>query len=587
MQETQRQVEPLGPPCPSCGAALRGQPAFCPACGLPLAATTGQLPSNRLLAGRYRVIQLLARGGMGAVYLAEDTRLANAQVAVKEMSSAFTRGDTAAFERAVTEFEREAAMLARLRHPHLPRVSDRFEEDGKHFLVMEYIHGETLRQLAARAGGRLPLAQALDFVDQLCDVLAYLHSQEPPIIYRDLKPANVMVVAGDASRVETQPHTQQPRTPQIVLIDFGIARFYRPGLNSDTAVYGTIGYAPPEQYGKGQTDARTDIYALGVLLHHLLTGHDPSGTPFALPPPRALDPAIPAPVAAAIERATANDREARFADIAAFRAALRTPAAPTPPDRRTIVDTAPARSRRGLWLATLVGGIVLALLLAALLGSRLLTPRQSGPAPTTAAQAAAAPTAASQPNETPDASQPTSAPAPTEPAGAIAGPATTAAEPEGLIPARVSASGNSAPGIDGQGNPVTYEPTRAVDGRADTAWRVDGDGAGQWIELDFGAEVQVQKIGIIPGYDKIDPFDGSDRFAQNRVVKRVRLEFAGGASAEASFAQDRQMQFVTLPAAVRTRTLRVVILETYPPPPQESGGRDFTPISEIKVEGIR
>ena len=319
MQETQQQSGPPIPSCPSCGAPLRGQVAYCPSCGATLLGATGRLSADHLLAGRYRVLLLLARGGMGAVYLAEDTRLSGAQVAVKEMSGAFTRGDTEAFARAVVEFEREAAMLARLRHAHLPRVSDRFEEDGKHFLVMEYIHGQTLRAVIQQAGGRLSLDQALNFTDQLCDVLTYLHSQQPPIIYRDLKPTNVMVVP---------PSPGNGDRPQLVLIDFGIARFYRPGGNSDTAVYGTIGYAPPEQYGKGQTDARTDIYALGVLLHHVLTGHDPAATPFALPSPGTLNPALPAAVAAAIERATANDRTERFHDIAAFRAALHAPAPP-------------------------------------------------------------------------------------------------------------------------------------------------------------------------------------------------------------------------------------------------------------------
>jgi serine/threonine-protein kinase len=334
MQETLKQPDAPTPLCPACGTLLHGQVVYCPSCGVPLLGTTGRLETNRLLAGRYRVVRLVARGGMGAVYLAEDTRLADAQVAVKEMSGAFARGDTQAFQRAVIEFEREAAMLARLRHAHLPRVSDRFEEDGKHFLVMEYIHGQTLGAVIRQAGGRLPLDQALDYADQLCDVLAYLHSQQPPIIYRDLKPTNVMIV----------PPEYGSRQPQLVLIDFGIARFYRPGGNSDTAVYGTIGYAPPEQYGRGQTDARTDIYALGVLLHHALTGHDPAATPFALPAPRALDPSIPPSVSAAIERAIANDRSERFPDIAAFRAALRVPAAPEPPVvRRKLVAPAEAR----------------------------------------------------------------------------------------------------------------------------------------------------------------------------------------------------------------------------------------------------
>ncbi len=195
-------------------------------------------------------------------------------------------------------------------------------------------------------------------------MLSYLHSQSPPIIYRDLKPSNVMVMAAEPRPEQRTKNKEQSigepeaTDSQLVLIDFGIARFYRPGQAGDTAIYGTTGYAPPEQYGRGQTDARTDIYALGVLLHQLLTGHDPTSTPFALPPPRTLNPAIPPQVADAITRATAADREARFADIAAFRAALRAPASPgqqvvrrggAPPTYATPVrPAAPRRGRSGL-----------------------------------------------------------------------------------------------------------------------------------------------------------------------------------------------------------------------------------------------
>ena len=204
MQETQKQSDLPARSCPACSATLRDHPAFCPSCGIPLVGTTGRLQPNRVLAGRYRIVQLLARGGMGAVYLAEDTRLAGAQVAVKEMASDFTHGNTEAFARAVVEFEREAAMLARLRHPHLPRVSDRFEEAGKHYLVMEYIHGQTLRAAIQQAGGRLPLAQALDYADQLCDVLAYLHRAGRARLYADLGGAG----AGNAVEQRTKDKEQ-------------------------------------------------------------------------------------------------------------------------------------------------------------------------------------------------------------------------------------------------------------------------------------------------------------------------------------------------------------------------------------------
>src|SRR5262245_22170302 len=128
MQNTIKDPDPPSHVCPSCGAALRGAGAFCPSCGFALRATTGSLRTQQTLAGRYQIVRLVARGGMGAVYQAEDTRLGGAPVAVKEMASSFVRGDTEAFERAVSEFRREAAMLARLRHPHLPRVSDQFDE---------------------------------------------------------------------------------------------------------------------------------------------------------------------------------------------------------------------------------------------------------------------------------------------------------------------------------------------------------------------------------------------------------------------------------------------------------------------------
>ncbi|HJZ48272.1 MAG TPA: protein kinase [Roseiflexaceae bacterium] len=595
MQETQQQSGPPTPLCPSCGVALRGQVAYCPACGAPLLGVTGRLAANQLLAGRYRVVQLLARGGMGAVYLAEDTRLSGARVAVKEMSGAFTRGDTEAFARAVAEFEREAAMLARLRHPHLPRVSDRFEEDGKHFLVMEYIHGQTLRAVIQQAGGRLPLEQALDYADQLCDVLAYLHSQQPPIIYRDLKPANVMIeglAIGDWGSGVNAPNPQSPApNSNAVLIDFGIARFYRPGGNSDTAVYGTIGYAPPEQYGKGQTDARTDIYALGVLLHQALTGYDPASSPFALPPLRALDPVLPAAVAAAIERATANDRAERFPDIAAFRAALRdvappivrrqpevTPPAPRPDVPAQTIARPPARRRAPIWAIALVALVLIGALLAFTLTR---SPSETDSVePVVAATLELAPT--TEPQESPQAAATSEAEAtspgqsqPTE------GPPREIAP---LTPESVSASAHSTPNVDSQGNTVTYDPANAVDGKNDTTWRVDHDGLEQWLQLDFASEVEVKKIGIIPGYDKIDPFDGTDRFAQNRVVKQVRLEFSDGTSQEASFERQRDMQFVELPEAIRTRFVRIVITDTYPPPPAPDG-RDFTPISEVVVEG--
>jgi serine/threonine-protein kinase len=594
MQNTLKDPDPPSHLCPSCSAPLRGAAAFCPSCGFALRAATGRLQTQQVLAGRYRITRLIARGGMGAVYQAEDTRLGGAPVAVKEMSSSFVRGDTEAFERAVADFRREAALLARLRHPHLPRVSDQFDEDGKYYLVMEFIAGRTLLDILRQAGGRLPIDQALAYVDQLCDVLAYLHSQEPPIIYRDLKPSNVMVIGGDESQVTSGvtpiPHPPSP-IPQLVLIDFGIARFYRPGQAGDTAIYGTTGYAPPEQYGRGQTDARTDIYALGVLLHQMLTGHDPTSTPFALPPPRTLNPAIPAQIAETIAQATAADRAARFADIAAFRAALRASELATvrhTPLRRAEAGS-PQRARSGL--AWTLAGVFMALVVIGLVLFLWLRPivqlDPASPTPVVVVSGATTePQEPTAPAETTPVDPPNITPAinsgtdnPTPPSGK------TGSNVVLLRPSGVSASSVADSGVDASGNPISYDPQNAVDRRADTTWRVDGDGAGQWLQLDFEFEVSISSLGLIPGYDKIDPSDGTDRFVQNRVVRVVRFEFSDGSSVRASFAQSRDMQFVAFEQPIRTRSIRIVVEQTYPAPPEEQGGRDFTPISEVQVLG--
>jgi serine/threonine protein kinase len=313
-----------------------------------------------VLAGRYRVARLIARGGMGAVYLADDTRLDDAQVAVKEMSSVYRPGETDAFAQAVNEFRREAVLLARLSHPNLPRVIDRFEEDGKQFLVMEHVPGQTLRHALIARGGRASSSEVRDWAAQLCTVLGYLHAQQPPIIYRDLKPANVML----------RPDGR------LALIDFGIARFYKPGQAADTAIYGTVGYAAPEQYGEGQTDQRSDIFALGVLLFHALTGYDVASTPFRLPPLRQLCPDLPELLADVLARATAMEPADRFADVGELAAALDNAFAPTGAPTGTqsqAAEPVPAPKRGGLPLWLFAG--ILAQVLAAAGGLALALPR--------------------------------------------------------------------------------------------------------------------------------------------------------------------------------------------------------------------
>jgi WD40 repeat protein/tRNA A-37 threonylcarbamoyl transferase component Bud32 len=259
------------PYCPSCGAANQPIASFCFACGHTLTTTsnrypTGALPAQKMLRGRYRVIGTVGTGGFGAVYQAEDTELGNRLVAVKEMSQ---RGlSQAELHEALEAFHQEALLLASLLHPNLPRIYEQFEEDGRRYLVMDFIQGETLEHYLDRMGGHLALAETLQLGVQLATVLSYLHTRQPPIIFRDLKPANVMLTSDG----------------QLYLIDFGVARHFKPGKEHDTIAFGSPGYAAPEQYGKAQTTARSDIYALGATLHQALSGHDPSTTPFVFAP---------------------------------------------------------------------------------------------------------------------------------------------------------------------------------------------------------------------------------------------------------------------------------------------------------------
>jgi serine/threonine-protein kinase len=410
--------------CPICTAQLKEGARFCPACGANVInASTGQLAAGRVLAGRYRVVRPIARGGMGAVYLAADTRLDDAQVAVKEMSSIYRPGDTDAFAQAVSEFRREAALLARLSHPNLPRVIDRFEEESKQFLVMEYVEGQTLRQALAARGGRATLVETRDWATQLCAVLSYLHSQSPPIIYRDLKPTNVML----------RPDGR------LALIDFGIARFYKPGQAADTAVYGTVGYAAPEQYGEGQTDPRSDIYALGVLLFHILTGYDVASSPFRLPPIGRLRPDVPAPLARLIVRATAMEPADRFASVAELSAEL---SQAFPPEQTQPAIVAPRRrARLPLWAF----GALLALVMVLAGGLALGLPRSPSPQPTpnvpTPVPSFVGVPATNLPGVTPP---PATAPLPTIEPAAVP-PADMVSVPPGLFTMGADDDANSAP----------------------------------------------------------------------------------------------------------------------------------------------
>ena len=335
---------------------------------------------------RFYITRVIKEGGQGAVYetIGEDWQT----YAVKELLDRFN--DQRERVEATERFRSEADLLQSLRHPRIPRVYAHFEDEGRHYLAIDYIDGEDLEQMIEREG---PLSEqlVLEWADQICDVLEYLHSRG--LIYRDMKPSNLMI---------------DRRNGGIKLIDFGIAKVFQ-RTDRGTQI-GTPGYAPPEQY-QGLSSAETDIYGLGATLHHVLSGRDPRDEPpFSFPPIRTLRPQLSRRTADAITKALQMKPEDRFRSAAAFRTALRpepvaaprevrrAPAtgnlpqavaarpaavqpAPTPPaapalpkPTAPVVPARPARSarqpRRGP-LATLARTLVLALLITLLLGMGL------------------------------------------------------------------------------------------------------------------------------------------------------------------------------------------------------------------------
>ena len=327
--------------CGACGVENQKSHTFCSACGhaLPKSAVTeveipstltGRLSAQTLLKQRYRVLHPVGKGGMGAVYMAQDSQLGDRLVAVKEMSQ--SRLPPQDVPDAVEAFKREAHLLAGLQHPNLPSIHDHFEEAGRWYLVMSFIQGVTLQEyLSHTQEGKLPLEEALQIGQDLCNVLDYLHTYQPPIIFRDLKPTNIM------------------RTPKghIYLIDFGIARHFKPGQSKDTASYGSAGYSPPEQYGQAQTSERSDIYSLGATLYCLLSGYSPTRSPFRLPPLQTLVPTLPPRLVALVTQMLELEEDKRPASIKVVQQELQRsifPAPvplPPPPAPRQIMPIAP------------------------------------------------------------------------------------------------------------------------------------------------------------------------------------------------------------------------------------------------------
>ena len=361
--------------CPACHVANLPRARFCQQCGYDLILNND--------GPRFFLTRVIKEGGQGAVF--EGRSETGEVVAVKEMLDRFT--DPAERAEAVRRFVAEAETLGKLTHPRIPRIYASFNDGGRHYLVMEFIRGEDLDDLVAREGPQ-PEARVLAWADELCDVLDYLHGNG--LIYRDMKPSNVML--------------EQP-AGTLKVIDFGIARVFQPQQRGTQI--GTPGYAPPEQY-QGLATPRSDIYALGATLHHLLSGRDPRDhPPFNFP----RLTGVSARTADAIERALQMRQEDRFQSIAAFRAALQPAAqvitaAPAAPVAIRPV-TAPAPSPPA----------------AAPAPAPATPPPTPAPAPATPAPPAARPT------PTPATPPPTPAPAPATPAPPAARPTPAAAAP--------------------------------------------------------------------------------------------------------------------------------------------------------------
>ena len=253
------------------------------------------LEIGSLLDGKYKILNKIGQGGMSVVYLAMNEK-ANKQWAIKEMRKEKNKNYEIMKQSLITETN----LLKELKHPYLPSIADIIESDDTIIIVMDYVEGRPLSDILSEEGV-IEEDKVADYAIQLCDVLDYLHSQNPPIIYRDLKPANIML----------RPDGK------ITLIDFGTARKYNYDSVSDTTCLGTIGYAAPEQFAGEtlrQTDARTDIYNLGATMYHLLTGVNPSEPPYELYPIRRWDESLSNGLEKIILRATRKDPDKRFND---------------------------------------------------------------------------------------------------------------------------------------------------------------------------------------------------------------------------------------------------------------------------------
>ena len=259
------------------------------------------LEIGTIIDGKYKILNKIGQGGMSIVYLAMNER-ANKQWAIKEVRKDGTKDYEVVKQGLIAETD----ILKRLNHPHLPSIIDVIDCDDTFLIVMDYIEGRTLDHWLKKEGAQ-PQERVVEWAKQICDVLGYLHSRKPPIIYRDLKPSNVMLKPDG----------------KIMIIDFGTAREFKEQSIEDTKCLGTQGYAAPEQYGgHGQTDARTDIYNLGATMYHLLTGHNPSLPPYEMYPIRQWNPSLSSGLEAIVTKCTQRNPNDRYQSCAELMYAL-------------------------------------------------------------------------------------------------------------------------------------------------------------------------------------------------------------------------------------------------------------------------
>ena len=298
------------------------------------------LEIGSVIDNKYKIIYQIGRGGTSRVYLALN-EAANKQWAIKEAKKDVVVNGIEIKQRLIAE----TSIMKNLRHPHLPEIADVLETDDSYLIVMDYIEGRTLKEILMQEG-RQSQEDVVDWAIQLCEVLEYIHTRNPKIIYRDMKPVNIMLKPDG----------------NVILIDFGAARIYKDGATEDTSALGTTGYAAPEQYGgAGQTDERTDIYNLGATMYHLVTGKDPSKPPYEMRPIRKWDRSLSSGLEEIILRCTKSDPDERYQSASDLKYALL--------HYKEMEDSYREKKRRQ-WMAVLTAAAVSAVSLVAAIGLR-------------------------------------------------------------------------------------------------------------------------------------------------------------------------------------------------------------------------